>query len=77
MKTPNVYCATCSLPQGTGRQDEHYFCGEYCQQAWPGLHAARNALIIALVYSGARSMQETARLFNVSRWTVHRALRGQ
>lgn len=77
MNTPNIYCATCSVPLGTGRQRERHFCGEYCKQSWPGLHAARNALIVALVLTASRSVEETAELFQLSRRRVEQIVSGR
>jgi len=72
-----VYCATCNTPLGTGRRRERFFCGEYCQQAWPGLHPSRDALIVTLVLTASRSVKETAQLFQLSRRRVEQIVSGR
>ena len=70
MRTPNVYCATCSVPLGTGKARSRYFCGAYCELVWPGSKGARNAMILALYHGGMRDTAWIGRLYALTRQAV-------
>lgn len=79
MKTPNVYCATCSRPLGPGRQEKYrrFFCGDYCERVWPGRLGARNAVIYALHYGAMLDAASIARRYGLSRQAVEAIIKGK
>lgn len=79
MRTPYVYCATCSRPLGTGseRARARSFCGPFCKSVYPGRTGARDTVMRALFESASFSPIRLGRLFGVSRQRAEKIVKGK